>query len=186
MCNRVGKLYFRLAGIEDRGVWCYATKSRGIEYIEKYLNLMKEKGINITENYFLLSLNEKNGQSGKVYVPDIKLIKEEKKQEQSNKSKEQKKASNSQSSNCYKYIRGKMIDYDGNKIPELFFAKDGEKEKALYLTKESNKAILKLKPGTTISITKINRNKDNMFILKDYKIIKAVEQQNNLLEKKAV
>lgn len=46
-CSKVGRLYFRLAGIENKGIWCYSTRSRGIEYIEKYLNLMIEKGLDI-------------------------------------------------------------------------------------------------------------------------------------------
>ncbi len=182
-CSKVGRLYFRLTGIEDRGIWCFTTKSRGIEYIERYLNLMKEKGIDITNSNFLLSLNEKNGKSGKVYVPDIKLIREENKvTSQSESNKQQKEKVNNKSSNYYEYIKGKMVDYAGHRIPELTLAREGGKETPVYLTKESNKDILKLKPGTIISITKIMKGKNNMIFLKDYNIIKAVNQQKNLIE----
>ena len=89
-CTKVGRLYFRLAGIENKGIWCYSTRSRGIEYIEKYLNLMLEQKIDITKNYFMLTLNEKIGKSGKVYVPDIKLLKEDNKLAKQNNSNNQK------------------------------------------------------------------------------------------------
>lgn len=182
-CSKVGRLYFRLTGIEDRGIWCFTTKSRGIEYIERYLNLMKEKGIDITKSNFLLSLNEKIGKSGKVYVPDIKLIREENKAtSQSPSNKQQKEKEDNKSSNYYKYIKGKMIDYAGQRIPELTLAKEGGVETPVYLMKESKKDILKLKPGTIISITKIMKDKNNMIFLKDYNIIKAVNQQQKLIE----
>lgn len=188
-CSKVGRLYFKLAGIEERGIWCYATRSRGIEYIERYLNLMKEKGIDITKNYFLLSLNEKNGKSGKVYVPDIKLYKEENKPAKTSKeNKQQNKPQNKHKpKNYYQYIKGKMVEYEGNRIPELIFKRDGI-EKALYLTKESKKDILSLKPGTIISITKINKDKNDTIFLKDYNVIKAIKKQEKLVEnaKKAV
>lgn len=181
-CNRVGRLYFKLAGIEDKGIWCYTTRSRGIEYIERYLNLMKEQKIDISKNYFLLSLNEKHGKSGKVYVPDIKLIRETMNQSSQQKSnKTGKKEEDNKISKFYKYIKGKMIDHDGQRIPELTFSRNGV-EKAVYLTKESKKDILKLKPGTVIAMTKISKEKNNMIFLKDYNIIEAVTQQN----KKAV
>lgn len=182
-CSKVGRLYFRLAEIEDRGIWCFTTKSRGIEYIERYLNLMKEKGIDITKSNFLLSLNEKNGKSGKVYVPDIKLIREENKatnQSQINNKQQKEKGDNK--SLKYKYIKGKMVDYAGQRIPELTLAKEGGAETPVYLTKESKKDILKLKPGTIISITKIMKDKNNRIFLKDYNIIKAVKQQKDLIE----
>ena len=195
-CSKVGRLYFKLAGIEDRGIWCYTTRSRGVDYIQKYLDFMKEKNINITEMYFLLSLNERNGQSGKVYVPDIKLfqetnknVKTENKSNKENEHKQQKVQSAKQVSNSYRYVKGTMVNYEGNKIPELVFANNNGVEKALYLTKESKKDILKLRPGTIIAITKTTKNEqNNMIFLKDYNVLKAVTQQNNINkgEKKAV
>ncbi len=185
-CSKVGRLYFRLSGIEERGIWCYSTRSRGIEYIEKYLNLMIEKGTDITKNYFELSLNEKNGKSGKVYVPDIKLIKEESREANKNSNKKENQK-NKSSDNCYKYIKGQMVEYDGQKIPKLIFVKRDGKEKEVYLTKESKREILKLKPGTVISITKIKKDKNNTVFLEDYNVLKSVEQNKSIENsKKAV
>lgn len=190
-CSKVGRLYFRVAGIEDKGIWCYTTRSRGIDFIQRYLDFMQEKGIDIRENYFLLSLNERNGQSGKVYVPDIKLVDETNKSFKNENNKNQVENKNKTNnkvdkSNYYKYVKGKMVSYLGNKIPELTFANKAGNERALYLSKDSKKDILKLRPGTVIEIKKIN-NKNNMIFLKDYNVLKAVTQQKNITEnKKAV
>lgn len=73
-CKKIGRIYFRLVGIENKGVWCYTTGSKRMDHIKKYLNLMVEKGIDITKNEFLLTLNETMGSlGGKVYAPDIKI-----------------------------------------------------------------------------------------------------------------
>ena len=74
-CERVGRIYFRLVGIEGKGIWCYRTGSKRMTHIKKYLDDKIEEGIDITKNIFLLALNETPGSSGgKVYAPGIKIV----------------------------------------------------------------------------------------------------------------
>lgn len=183
-CLKTGKLYFRLVGIEDKGIWCYSTKSSGIDYIEKYLNLMIEKGIDITKSEFLLTLNEKHGKSGKVYVPDIKLVREKEKskpkqtQDLKGNSPIQPKTqtSNNKEIKPYKYIEGKMVDYKSQRIPRLVFLNKEGKENVFFLTKESKKDILHIEYGSEIEILKVSLGKEKEMFLMDYNIIKKIEK----------
>lgn len=184
-CSRTGKLYFRLYGIEDKGIWCYSTKSKGIDDIDRYLKLKEEQGIDITNNYFLLELHEKNGKSGKVYVPDIKMLEENKPKITNNSN----NAKNSNQPKLYEYIKGSWAEYNNEKIPMLTFKNTEGKECPLYILKNANKEILKLAPGTVIGITKFRKNSNNMIFLEDYNIVKAIEKkkkQENSENKKAV
>lgn len=183
-CNRKGTLYFRIVGIEDSGIWCYSTKSSGLYYIENYLNLMIKKGIDITENQFLLTLNEKYGQSGKVYVPDIKMIKDSDKKSSQNGVNPEKSSNNSAKSkevskvkSLYTYIEGKMVDYKSQRIPRLEFKNNNNEKFVFYLTKNSKKDILKLSVGSKIEIKKVCNNKNKEMFLLDYNIIKKVEKK---------
>lgn len=186
-CTRTGKLYFRLVGIENKGIWCYSTKSSGIDFIENYLNFQIEKGIDITKSEFLLTLNEKHGKSGKVYVPDIKLIKEKNMLNQHLKSKDnnnkENNAVNSNSPNqnkekiLYKYIDGKMVDYKAQRVPRLVFLNTQGKENVFFLTKASKKEILHLDYGSEIEILKVLSNKEKEMFLMDYNIIKKIEKK---------
>lgn len=199
-CSRTGKLYFRIVGIEDKGIWCYSTKSSGIDFIEKYLNLMIEKGIDITKNEFLLTLNAKQGQSGKVYVPDIKLVKNNsnnqnlqnknvnhneqpsntvKTPQNTNKTQIAQATANikvSNGKNLYKYVEGKMVEYKSQRVPKLIFTNNQGKENIFFLTKASKNDILKLGAGTEIEIVKVLSNKDNEMFLMDYNVIKKIER----------
>lgn len=200
-CTRTGKLYFRIVGIENKGIWCYSTKSSGIDFIERYLNLMIEKGIDITKNEFLLTLNEKQGPSGKVYVPDIKLVKKDDKSniqnKQNNANNSNKENTNFQNQNkddkkvqnqvpnipnqnkekvLYKYVEGKMIDYKSQRVPRLVFKNKQGVEKVFFLTKTSKKDILHLDFGSEIEIIKVLSNKEKEMFLMDYNIIKKIEK----------
>lgn len=74
-CKRRARFYFKIKGIEDEGIWCYPMGSeKGISNIEKYLNYMKRKNININEQWFKIFLQTKYGVSGKNYIPDIQRI----------------------------------------------------------------------------------------------------------------
>lgn len=56
-CKKRGRLHFRINGIEDEGIWCYPIGSEnGIDNIQKYLEYMKKKGINISNEWFRLFL----------------------------------------------------------------------------------------------------------------------------------
>lgn len=197
-CTRTGKLYFRIVGIEDKGIWCYSTKSSGIDFIEKYLNFMNEKGIDITKNQFLLTLNAKQGQSGKVYVPDIKLVKNNsnnqnvqnknmnnnaqpskdanKQQSAGNVVSEQKNVTTQENKKLYKYIEGKMVEYKSQRVPKLIFTNNQGKQNVFFLTKASKTDILRLGAGTEIEIIKVLSNKDNEMFLMDYNVIKKIEK----------
>lgn len=197
-CTRTGKLYFRIVGIEDKGIWCYSTKSSGIDFIEKYLNFMNEKGIDITKNQFLLTLNAKQGQSGKVYVPDIKLVKNNsnnqnvqnknmnnnaqpskdanKQQSAGNVANEQKNVTTQDNKKLYKYIEGKMVEYKSQRVPKLIFINNQGKQNVFFLTKASKTDILRLGAGTEIEIIKVLSNKDNEMFLMDYNVIKKIEK----------
>lgn len=178
-CVKVGRLYFRLKGALDKGIWCYSTKSRGIKYIENYLNLMIEKGIDITKSYFLLQLNAKTGKSGKVYVPDIKLI-------DSNENKTPKNTQNA-NKNLFQYIGGKMIVYNNQKIPQLVLQNPKKEKTIVHMNQASKKDLLKLNKGTVIEITKLSKDKNNTIFLTDYNILRAVpRKESNIENKKAV
>lgn len=181
-CTRTGKIYFRLCGIEDKGIWCYSTKSKGIDNIGNYLKLKQEQGIDITKSYFLLELHEKNGPSGKVYVPDIRIVEENIPKNMSNKTDNMNDSLNK--SKLYEYISGSWAEYNNQKIPMLIFKNADGKESPLYILKDANKKILHLAPGTVIGITKFKKNKNNMIFLEDYNIVKAVEKKKE--NKKAV
>lgn len=186
-CSRTGKLYFRIVGIEDKGIWCYSTKSSGIDFIEKYLNLMLEKNIDITKNEFLLTLNEKQGKSGKVYVPDIKLVKEKLKNTPTSKGEiqgndEKDSINKSETSspnkieNIYRYIEGKMIDYKSQRVPRLVFVDNKGKQYIFFLTKTSKRDILHIGIGSEVKIIKVLTNKEKEMFLMDYDVVKTVEK----------
>lgn len=182
-CTRTGKLYFRLSGIEDKGIWCYSTKSKGIDSINNYLKLKQEQGISIEDTYFLLELHEKNGRSGKIYVPDIKII-----EENNNNGMQCKENSKDNSSNdikLYVYVKREMAEYNNERMPKLTFKNKEGKEFPLFMLKDVKKDILHLEPGTVIGITKFKKDKDNTLFLQDYKIVKAIEK-NKEENKKAV
>ena len=197
-CVKVGRLYFRLKGALDKGIWCYSTKSRGIKYIENYLNLMIEKGIDITKSYFLLQLNAKTGKSGKVYVPDIKLIDSNEnktpKNTQNAKQNPPQKPSQNQNSksqntnkNLFQYIGGKMIVYNNQKIPQLVLQNPKKEKTIVHMNQASKKDLLKLNKGTVIEITKLSKDKNNTIFLTDYNILRAVpRKEGNIENKKAV
>ena len=188
-CTRVGRLYFRLVGIEDKGIWCYSTRSRGIDFIEKYLKLMQEQGSDITNNYFQLTLREKYGQSGKVYVPDIKLIKKEIELQQNcyieNKENQINKKIN-QTKNLYKYMERTIREFNSQKIPKLTFVSLDGKKNIFYIAKTSKKDILYLDIGTEIEILKVYKNNQNKMFLMDYNVIKEVKRKEDMNQKKAV
>lgn len=144
--------------------------------------MKQEQGIDITKSYFLLELHEKNGPSGKVYVPDIKIVEENTPKNMSNKTDNMNDSLNK--SKLYEYISGSWADYNNQKIPMLIFKNADGKESPLYILKDANKKILHLAPGTVIGITKFRKNKNNMIFLEDYNIVKAVEKKKE--NKKAV
>lgn len=165
-CSKTGRIYFRLVGIENKGVWCYTTKSTRMEHIKNYLNFMGEKGIDITQNQFLLTLKEKQGTSGKVYAPDIKLA-----QNNNNSNTNQGKVKS-----LYKYIEGKMIEYKSQKLPRVVFVDKDGKENIFFMTHNSKKDILNLGYGTEIEIKNVLANKSNDRFLMDYNVIKRIEK----------
>ena len=195
-CTRTGRLYFRLVGIEDKGVWCYATKSLSIDHIKKYLDYQIEKGIDITKNEFLLTLNEKQGALGKVYAPDIKIVnkddnsksnekqsakKEDKEITKKNKQEQRKMQTTDNESqttvkNLYKYIEGKMVEYKSQKLPRVVFTDKDGKENIFFMTKTSKSDILNLGVGTEIEILKVSANKANDRFLMDYNVITKIEK----------
>lgn len=188
-CTKTGRLYFRLVGIEDKGVWCYATKSLNVDHIKKYLDYQIEKGIDITKSEFLLTLNEKQGALGKVYAPDIKIVNKnnvnntneqqkvnnEKTQEQS-KIQKQDTSNQAKVKNLYKYIEGKMVEYKSQKLPRVVFTDKDGKENIFFMTKTSKSDILNLGPGTEIEILKVSANKANDRFLMDYNVITKIEK----------
>lgn len=196
-CKKTGRIYFRLVGIEEKGVWCYTTGSKRMVHIQKYLDLMAENGIDITKNKFLLTLNETSGASGvKVYAPDIKIVNENdnKVQEKTNQEKQQKLTENTQeqnkiqnpnnsnnsnqanAKNLYKYMEGKMVDYKSQNLPRLVFTDKDGKENVFFMTKASKSDILNLGYGTEIEILKVSANKANDRFLMDYNIINKIEK----------
>ena len=193
-CVKVGRIYFMLKGAEDKGIWCYSTKSRGIKYIENYLNLMIEKGIDITKSYFLLQLNAKTGKSGKVYVPDIKLISSNKnvtpKNTQSppqNPSQNQNNKNQNSNKKLFQYIGGKMVEYQNKRIPQLILQNPQKEKKIVHMNQACKKDLLKLNKGTVIEITKLSKDKNNTIFLTDYNVLRAVPRKENKEEnKKAV
>ena len=193
-CVKVGRIYFRLKGALDKGIWCYSTKSRGIKYIENYLNLMIEKGIDITKSYFLLQLNAKTGKSGKVYVPDIKLISSNEnvtpKNTQSlpqNPSQNQNNKNQNSNKKLFQYIGGKMIEYQNQRIPQLILQNPQKEKTIVHMNQASKKDLLRLNKGTVIEITKLSKDKNNTIFLTDYNILRAVPRKENKEEnKKAV
>lgn len=193
-CVKVGRIYFRLKGALDKGIWCYSTKSRGIKYIENYLNLMIEKGIDITKSYFLLQLNAKTGKSGKVYVPDIKLISSNEnvtpKNTQSlpqNPSQNQNNKNQNSNKKLFQYIGGKMIEYQNERIPQLILQNPQKEKTIVHMNQASKKDLLRLNKGTVIEITKLSKDKNNTIFLTDYNVLRAVPRKENKEEnKKAV
>ena len=193
-CVKVGRLYFRLKGALDKGIWCYSTKSRGIKYIENYLNLMIEKGIDITKSYFLLQLNAKTGKSGKVYVPDIKLISSnENMTPKTTQSPPQKPSQNQNNKNqnankkLFQYIGGKMVEYQNQRIPQLILQNPQKEKTIVHMNQASKRDLLKLNKGTVIEITKLSKDKNNTIFLTDYNVLRAVPRKENKEEnKKAV
>lgn len=197
-CEKVGRIYFRLVGIEDKGVWCYRTGSKRMVPIQNYLNLMIEKGIDITKNEFLLTLNETPGSSGgKVYAPDIKIAnknnadnskvqpnvnkvkKEVPVENKTEQSKQQENTVNSNQTkvkNLYKYIEGKMVEYKSQKLPRVVFTDKDGKENIFFMTKTSKSDILNLGLGSEIEILKVSANKANDRFLMDYKVITKIEK----------
>jgi len=201
-CKRTGRIYFRLVGIEEKGVWCYTTGSKRMVHIQKYLDLMIEKGIDITKNKFLLTLNETSGASGgKVYAPEIKIVNENdndnKVQEKTNQEKQQKlkentgepnktqnpnnsnnsnQASKQESKNFYVYVDGKMVEQGEKKYPRVVFMNKEREAKAFFMTKDSKPDILGLEAGSVIEITKVLANKNNDQFLMDYNIIKRIDK----------
>lgn len=196
-CKKTGRIYFKLVGIENKGVWCYTTGSKRMDHIQKYLDFMIEKGIDITKNEFLLTLNETTGSlGGKVYAPDIKIANEinssktnenqpakkeenetpkENKQEQS---KEQTTVNSNKTKvkNLYKYIEGKMIEYKSQKLPRVVFTDKDGKENVFFMTKTSKSDILNLGLGSEIEILKVSANKANDKFLMDYNVITKIEK----------
>lgn len=74
-CKKRARFYFKIKEIEDEGIWCYPLGSeRGINNIERYLNYMTRKNIDINNEWFKISLQTKYGVSGKNYIPDIQKI----------------------------------------------------------------------------------------------------------------
>lgn len=201
-CKKTGRIYFKLVGIEDKGVWCYTTGSKRMDHIQKYLDFMIEKGIDITKNEFLLTLNETTGSlGGKVYAPDIKIANNvdnskviekqsanqakqetpiENKTKQGNKeeSKEQITVNSNQAKvkNLYKYIEGKMVEYKEQKLPRVVFTDKDGKENVFFMTKTSKSDILNLGVGSEIEILKVSANKANDRFLMDYNVITKIEK----------
>lgn len=196
-CKKTGRIYFKLVGIENKGVWCYTTGSKRMDHIQKYLDFMIEKGIDITKNEFLLTLNETTGSlGGKVYAPDIKIAneinssktnenqsakKEEKETPKENKQEQSKEQTTVNSNktkvkNLYKYIEGKMIEYKSQKLPRVVFTDKDGKENVFFMTKTSKSDILNLGLGSEIEILKVSANKANDKFLMDYNVITKIEK----------
>lgn len=78
ICKRRARFYFKIKEIEEDGIWCYPMGSeRGIKNIEKYLNYMEKRNIDINNQWFRIFLQTKYGVSGKNYVPDIQRVNSE-------------------------------------------------------------------------------------------------------------
>lgn len=189
-CKRRARFYFRIKGIEEEGIWCYPMGSEnGIDNVDRYLKYCKRKNMNIEEMWFRLFLEEQPSISGKNYVPDIQKIdtidkkepnvenkneKEEKQEKQSN--------SNDNKNNFLLYKGGKMADIQGKKIPQLYFKTTKNEDLLLYLDNASNREILKLDKQSVILPLKEVKINNGIVILRDYKIIKAIQKET----KKAV
>jgi len=180
-CKKRGRLHFRIKGIEDEGIWCYPIGSEnGIENIQKYLDYMKKKDIDISNEWFRLFLEGQYNGARKNYIPDIQRLNLKFNNEliQDNKKEESKPTTQVQSSqdeklNYILYKGARMVKVQNENLPQLLF-KTTKGEDVLYLlNQKSNKSILKLDKESVILPTKIN-NINGAVILEDYKIIRAV------------
>lgn len=179
-CKKRGRLQFRIKGIEDEGIWCYPIGSEnGIENIQKYLDYMIKKGVNISNEWFRLFIQGQYKGARKNYIPDIQRLNlnfnnepvEGKKEE----SEPTTKVQNIQDEklNYILYKGARMVNIENEKLPQLLF-KTTKGEDVLYLlNQKSNKSILKLDKESVILPTKIN-NINGAVFLEDYKIIRAV------------
>lgn len=189
-CKKRGRLHFRIKGIEDEGIWCYPIGSEnGRENIQKYLDYMKKKGIDISNEWFRLFLEGQYKGARKNYIPDIQRLNLNFNKEsiQDNKKEVSKPINQVQSSqdeklNYILYKGARMIQYKNENLPQLLF-KTTKGDDVLYLlNKKSNKSILKLDKESVILPTKVNNINGAVLFLEDYKIIRAVP----IVTKKAV
>lgn len=75
ICKKRARFYFRVKEIKDEGIWCYPLGSeRGINNIQRYLNYMTRKNVDISKEWFRIFLETKYGASGKNFIPDIQRI----------------------------------------------------------------------------------------------------------------
>lgn len=189
-CKKRGRLHFRIKGIEDEGIWCYPIGSEnGRENIQKYLDYMKKKGIDISNEWFRLFLEGQYKGARKNYIPDIQRLNlnfnkesiQDKKKEVS-KPINQVQSSQDEKLNYILYKGARMIQYKNENLPQLLF-KTTKGDDVLYLlNKKSNKSILKLDKESVILPTKVNNINGAVLFLEDYKIIRAVP----IVTKKAV
>lgn len=183
-CKKRGRLHFRIKGIEDEGIWCYPIGSEnGIDNIKRYLDYMKKRNIDISNEWFRLFIEGQYNGARKNYIPDIQRLnlKSNNGTPQDNNKKETKpiaKVQNSQDEklNYLLYKGARMVKVQNENLPQLLF-KTTKGEDILYLiNQKSNKNILKLGKDTVILPTKIN-NINETAILEDYKIIRAVPRE---------
>lgn len=179
-CKKRGRLHFRINGIEDEGIWCYPIGSEnGIDNIQKYLNYMKRRGVDMSNEWFRLFLEGQYNGTRKNYIPDIQKINLKQRNELPQNNQEKSKVATQVQSNqddklnYILYKGARMVKIQNENLPQLLFKTTEGKDVLYLLNKNSNRTILKLSKESVILPTKINNINGTVF-LEDYKIIRAV------------
>lgn len=190
-CKRVGRLYFIIDKLEDEGIWCYPMGSeKGIENVKRRIERANRLGQDLTKDWYELYLKAEDAIIGKNYIPDIKKLEAVENTnisngEQNNKNNNSSKTNKTNKNVTYlKIVEFKKAVYEDKEVSKIICMDTSLKKHELILMPESNQDILKVKAESIIMPISVS-TRNNFTILNDYKIVKAIVE-NNTENKKAV
>jgi len=190
-CKKVGRLYFIIDKLQDEGIWCYPMGSeKGIENVKKRIERANRLGQDLTKDWYELYLRAEDAIIGKNYIPDIKKLETIKNTnisnvEEPNKNINDKKTNKTNKNVTYlKIVEFKKATYEDKEVPKIICIDTSSKRHELILMPESKQDILKVKTESIIMPISVS-TRNNFTILNDYKIVKAIVE-NNTENKKAV
>lgn len=187
-CKKVGRLYFIIDKLQDEGIWCYPMGSeKGIENVKKRIERANRLGQDLTKDWYELYLKAEDAIIGKNYIPDIKKLEAVENTNISNGEQNNKNNNSSKTNKNVTYLKiveFKKAVYGDKEVSKIICMDTSLKKHELILMPESNQDILKVKAESIIMPISVS-TRNNFTILNDYKIVKAIVE-NNTENKKAV
>ena len=181
-CKRVGRLYFIIDKLEDEGIWCYPMGSeKGIDNIKMRIDRANRLGKDLTADWYELYLKAEDTIMGRNYIPDIKLMEKKSQQTVDNSStlnsreNDVSQIKKTKNLNYLKVISFEKTKYEDKIVPKIICINTSSEKKELILLPESKQDILNVMPESIIIPISISA-RNNFNILNDYKIVKAVTE----------